>query len=62
MILQTLIKKMCPYISNPTSNCYCTKESSQDINNAVKYCSNKFEKCSIFKTRNAGFEEFITDN
>jgi len=53
---------MCPYISNPTSDCHCIKEGSQDINKAVKYCSNNFEKCSIFKTRNAGFDEIVTDN
>lgn len=62
MLLQTLIKKMCPYVSNPMSDCYCMKEGSQNINNAVKYCSNNFEKCSIFKASNAGFEEIMTDN
>jgi len=53
---------MCPYVSNPTSDCYCMKEGSQDINNAVKYCSDNFERCSIYKAKNSGFEEIITDN
>ena len=62
MSLQTLIKKMCPYVSNPSSDCYCVKEGSQDINNAVQYCSNNFEKCAIYKARHEGFERVITDN
>jgi len=62
MSLQTLINKMCPYVNNPSNDCYCLKEGSQDINNAVKYCSNNFERCSIYRARNSGFEQIMTDN
>ncbi len=62
MSLQTLINKMCPYVSNPNNDCYCVKEGSQNINNAVKYCSNNFEGCSIYKERSVGLEKMITDN
>ena len=62
MSLQTLIKKMCPYVSNPASDCYCIKEGSQDIYNAVKYCSNNFERCFIYREKSEDYEKIITDN
>ena len=50
MISQSYKKKLCPHVKNPSTNCYCSKLTSSDIEKAIFYCSNNFESCEIFKT------------
>jgi hypothetical protein len=62
MSIQTLITKICPYVEFPSGDCYCTRDGSQNIIKAVKYCSNNYEECPIFNERSSGLEKIVTEN
>jgi hypothetical protein len=40
---------LCPFVKNPLPDCFCFNLTSRDINSAIYYCSEHFEKCEIFK-------------
>lgn len=44
-----LNNKICPFVKNPFSDCYCFNLNSRNINPAIHYCSNNFEKCEIYQ-------------
>ncbi len=41
--------KLCPFVKNPYTYCYCFNMTSKDINSAIHYCGNNFERCEIYK-------------
>jgi len=42
--------KLCPHVENPISDeCYVVKLTSQDIINAMKYCSKDFKECYFYR-------------
>jgi hypothetical protein len=44
-------KKICPFVQDPSGDCYCFKLGSQDIEKAVHYCNKNFETCDIYKIK-----------
>ncbi len=51
MLLQTLTKRICPYVQDPSRDCYCFRLGSQDIEKAVYYCNENFKICDMYKAR-----------
>jgi hypothetical protein len=54
--------KLCPYVKNPFSACYCFNLNSRNINPAIHYCSDNYKSCEIFKkelTRDKPYEKNI---
>jgi hypothetical protein len=41
-------KSFCPYLKQPSDDCYCVKMSSQDIERAIYFCTKNFKACEIF--------------
>lgn len=41
--------KLCPLVKNPLNECYCFDLNSKNINSAIRYCSEYYESCEIFK-------------
>lgn len=42
-------EKICPFVANPFKECYCFNLTSRNIEPAIKYCGNGYEKCEIYK-------------
>lgn len=42
-------KKLCPLVKKPLSECYCFELNSKNINSAIRYCSECYESCEIYK-------------
>ena len=40
--------KMCPFADRLFSECYCSSMNSLNAQEAVYYCGNNYEECSIF--------------
>ncbi len=49
MITTSYKKKLCPIVKDPSTDCYCSRLTSCDIEKAIYYCSNNFESCEIYK-------------
>ncbi len=49
MIITSYKKKLCPHVTDPSNDCYCSRLTSCDIEKAIYYCSNNFESCEIYK-------------
>lgn len=57
MSLQTLIKKMCPFVEEPLDDCYCSKRGGQDIVKTLEYCNDDFTTCDIYQYMYLGHDE-----
>ena len=44
-------RQCCPLVQEPLGDCYCFKLGSQDIENAVYYCSKNYKTCNIYKVQ-----------
>lgn len=42
-------KKNCPFVRSPSDDCYCAKLDSQNIENVLYYCADRFLDCEIYK-------------
>lgn len=51
-ILNSHKRKLCPYISNPFSDCYCVNITSDKIPNAVMLCGGSYAICKVFLRNN----------
>lgn len=47
--VETAAKGFCPFIKNPTDDCYCLKHNSQSVEATIYYCGENFKKCIIYK-------------
>ena len=54
-----LNNKICPFVKNPFSDCYCFNLNSRNINPAIHYCSNNFEKCEIYQDNLSSADNLI---
>ena len=43
-------KESCPYISEPSNECYFQKMDSNSIESALNYCLHNYTKCRIFES------------
>ncbi len=43
-------KESCPYISEPSKECYFLKMDSRSIGSAMDYCLHDYTKCRIFES------------
>ncbi len=43
-------KESCPYISEPSAECYFQKMDSRSIESALSFCLRNYTKCSIFES------------
>ena len=41
--------RLCPFVKEPLTDCYCFNLTSRDINSAIQYCSSDFRACDIYK-------------
>ncbi|MBI3583684.1 MAG: hypothetical protein HY096_07020 [Nitrospinae bacterium] len=53
MLKQTINGRMCPFIKDPDSDCYCTKLDSRYTEAMILFCSGAYERCSIYKRKSA---------
>lgn len=44
-----VIKSQCPFIEDPSDECYCLNMSSQKIEAAIYFCGGNFDTCAIYK-------------
>ncbi|MBI4850174.1 MAG: hypothetical protein HY808_16630 [Nitrospirae bacterium] len=52
-------KKICPFVQNPFSECYCVTMGSQDIEKAIYYCSKHFKMCEFYNAKSFGDVAFV---
>jgi hypothetical protein len=38
----------CPFLSNPTKECFCLKMDSQNIGNMLEFCAKEWKKCDVY--------------
>lgn len=43
-------KESCPYISEPSNECYFQKMDSRSIESALTFCLRDYTKCRIFES------------
>ena len=43
-------KESCPYISEPSNECYFQKMDSRSIESALTFCLHDYTKCRIFES------------
>ncbi len=41
-------KCFCPFVSNPSLDCYCFNLTSVTINQALYYCRDNFKRCEVY--------------
>jgi hypothetical protein len=51
MVKEEMNSRLCPFIKDPESDCYCTKLDSRYTEAMILFCSGAYEKCSIFKRK-----------
>jgi hypothetical protein len=39
---------LCPYVSRPFEECYCTSTSSMVVESTILFCGGDFQKCEIY--------------
>ncbi len=39
---------MCPFVSHPLEECYCSEMQSYRIESVLYYCANNYEQCSTY--------------
>ena len=42
-------KKLCPFVQNPFSGCYCERLDSQDIEKAIFFCCKNYTLCEFYE-------------
>jgi hypothetical protein len=51
-----MVMRMCPYLDDPDSDCYCMNLNSQTVESVIHYCGGLFEECEFFRKREASTE------
>lgn len=49
--------KHCPFVENPSDECYVQDMGSQNTAKAIYYCGSHYEECEKYKARMAAFRE-----
>ena len=39
---------MCPFVSKPFENCYCTSTSSMVVESTINFCGGNYKQCEIY--------------
>jgi len=47
--------RMCPYLDDPDSDCYCMNLNSQTVESVIHYCGGMFKECEFFRRREEAF-------
>jgi len=56
---QTVLKRKCPYVSNPFDYCYCSSMNSSDTKNLILYCGGIYEDCKFYKHAVKNKEKYL---
>jgi len=41
--------KVCPFVNEPRSGCYCLDMNSRNIELVIRFCSGAYESCLIYQ-------------
>jgi len=55
--VDTLHGGLCPYITQPFSDCYCYRITSQMIVAALRFCGGAYRQCAILQRHHKALEE-----
>jgi hypothetical protein len=47
--MQNSQSRLCPFVSKPFENCYCTSTSSMVVESTINFCGGNFKQCEIFR-------------
>ena len=47
-------RRVCPLVTEPQPDCFCTSLTSQKIIEVVAYCCDRFEDCAIYRRQHQG--------
>ena len=48
---QTGERRRCPFLLDPSEDCFVTDMTSLEVEKAIHYCGGNFEKCAIYQER-----------
>ncbi len=46
--VQNSQSRLCPYVSKPFENCYCTSTSSAVVESTINFCGGNYKQCEIY--------------
>jgi hypothetical protein len=49
--LKGKVKSKCPFVENPSEECYVARMDSGAVEKAIRFCRGIFEKCEIYVRR-----------
>ena len=50
-MLRDKSKRKCPFVENPSEECYVARMDSGAVEKAIKFCRGVYEKCEIYLKR-----------
>jgi hypothetical protein len=50
-MLKGKVKSKCPFVENPSEECYVARMDSGAVEKALRFCRGIFEKCEIYVRR-----------
>jgi hypothetical protein len=59
--LKGTIKSKCPFVENPTEECYVARMDSGAVEKALRFCRGIYEKCEIY-VRRTSHEEAVQED
>lgn len=52
-MLKGKLKPKCPFVENPSDECYVARMDSGAVEKAIRFCRGIYEKCEIYLKRTA---------